>query len=127
MQRKGPPRDAAKERFWRRVIRQQGHSRQSIRAYCRARGLTEASFYAWRRELACREEQAPGVVRGRRQRLQAVREKGGRGASLGSNGPQRGGRRPRRSRRALGEAAAFVPVVNRNGDAAKAPGKTGME
>jgi transposase-like protein len=51
MQRKGPGRDARKERFWRDAIRQQERSGQSIRQYCRHHHLSEPSFYAWRREL----------------------------------------------------------------------------
>jgi transposase-like protein len=51
MQRKGPRRDGAKERFWRRVVGRQGRSGRSVRDYCRQHGLSEPSFYAWRREL----------------------------------------------------------------------------
>ena len=48
-------RDAKKELFWRRTIRHQASSGQSIRAWCRQQGLSEARFYWWRRELARRE------------------------------------------------------------------------
>ena len=58
MQRKGPPRDAAKERFWRKAVRQQQRSGQSIRDYCRANRISEPSFYAWRRELKRRGGQS---------------------------------------------------------------------
>ena len=51
MQRKGPQRDVQKERFWRDAIRQQQRSGQSVRQYCRDQGVSEPSFYAWRREL----------------------------------------------------------------------------
>jgi hypothetical protein len=54
MNRKGPQRDAKKERFWRDAIRQQQRSGQSVRDYCRNQGLTEPSFYAWRREITGR-------------------------------------------------------------------------
>ena len=57
MTRKGPSRDSAKERSWRKAVRNQERSGQSIRAYCLGNGLTEASFYAWRRELKRRGSQ----------------------------------------------------------------------
>ena len=46
-----------KESFWRHMIRQWRHSGQSVRAFCRARNLGEASFYAWRRTIAQRDAQ----------------------------------------------------------------------
>jgi hypothetical protein len=48
---------AGKETFWRQMVRQWRHSGQSIRAFCAARGLTEGSFYAWRRTIAQRDQQ----------------------------------------------------------------------
>ena len=42
---KGKPRDAAKERFWRRMMRCRRRDGQSIRAFCREQGLSEASYY----------------------------------------------------------------------------------
>jgi len=65
---------SGKETFWRQIIGQWRHSGQTIRAFCRARNLTEASFYAWRRTLAQREQQA--------------------GRSLGRHGPGRTERPP---------------------------------
>src|SRR4030042_1467180 len=47
-------RDAGRERHWQEVIRAQGRSGQSVREFCRQAGVTEASFYWWRRELARR-------------------------------------------------------------------------
>jgi len=47
-------RDGAKERFWRRVVRQWHHSGLSVRAFCAEHGLAEPSFYHWRRTLAQR-------------------------------------------------------------------------
>lgn len=55
MRRKGPQRDAEKERFWREIIRRQLRSGQSIRGFCRDEALSEPSFYAWRRELKQRD------------------------------------------------------------------------
>ena len=52
---RGPHRDAARARFWRQALRQFAASGQSVRAFCTQRGLSEASFYAWRRTLTRRE------------------------------------------------------------------------
>ena len=47
-------RDRAKEQHWRRHVAAWRRSGQSVREYCRAEGLSEPSFYAWRRVLADR-------------------------------------------------------------------------
>jgi transposase-like protein len=47
--------DAGKERFWRRMVRDWRKSGLSVRAFCRAHGLSEPSMYAWRRTLAQRD------------------------------------------------------------------------
>ncbi len=52
---KGPYRDTEKEAFWRKTLKEQADGGQSVRAFCRARGLTEPSFYAWRRAIAERD------------------------------------------------------------------------
>lgn len=53
-------RDVAKERTWRRHVAGWRRSGLSVRAYCAIEGLSEASFYAWRRTLAERDgHQAP--------------------------------------------------------------------
>lgn len=51
-------RDPRKEAFWRRVLARWQGSGQSGRDFCRAAGLSEPSFYAWRRELARRDAAA---------------------------------------------------------------------
>ena len=51
---KGPRRDPDKDKFWRQTLKEQSASGQSVRAFCAARGLSEPSFYAWRRTLAQR-------------------------------------------------------------------------
>ena len=61
MKGNGPQRGTEKERFWRDAIRQQRRSGRSIRDYCRDQGLSEPSFYGWRRELVRR-----GVRRAKR-------------------------------------------------------------
>ncbi len=37
--------------LWRKRVAQQESSGQSIRAFCRERGLSEPAFYAWRQRL----------------------------------------------------------------------------
>jgi hypothetical protein len=48
-------RDPKKERFWRQIIGHQAKSGQSIRGFCLKRGVSEASFHFWRKELARRD------------------------------------------------------------------------
>lgn len=48
-------RAGGKERFWRRVLRQWRQSGLSVREYCWEAGLSEPSFYSWRRTLAQRD------------------------------------------------------------------------
>ena len=43
------------EQFWRSAIGQWKQSGLSVRAFCAQRQLSQASFYAWRRELAKRD------------------------------------------------------------------------
>ena len=58
----GRARDEQKERQWRRWIGEWQASGLSVRAFCQRRGLTVASFYAWRRVLERRAvEQAKFV------------------------------------------------------------------
>lgn len=54
-ERRGPNRDGAKEEFWRRVIDGFDASRHTIRSWCSEQGVSEPSFYAWRRELAAHD------------------------------------------------------------------------
>src|SRR5262249_43570500 len=44
--------NSSREQFWRDTITAWKASGQSVRAFCAARGLNEATFYARRRELA---------------------------------------------------------------------------
>jgi hypothetical protein len=48
-------RDPRKEAFWRRMLARWQRSGQTGRDFCRVAGLSEPSFYAWRRELARRD------------------------------------------------------------------------
>lgn len=54
-QRRGRQRDLAKERFWRKLVGGYDARRTSVRKWCAAHGVSEPSFYAWRRELQRRD------------------------------------------------------------------------
>jgi hypothetical protein len=58
----GKPRDQRKEQQWRRWIRKWQASDVTARAFCQAHGLSEASFYGWRRELDRRDADRPYFV-----------------------------------------------------------------
>lgn len=51
----GKPSDARKERDWRRLIQLCKNSGLSVRTFCASHYITQASFYAWRRELQQRD------------------------------------------------------------------------
>lgn len=73
-------RERAKEWHWRRVLRDWRRSGQGVRRYCLENGLSEPSFYAWRRIIEGRNRQAarrtPGKV--------SVEDAGGHRGSGGS-------------------------------------------
>jgi transposase len=56
MARPGAPRDHAKEQFWRRLLRLWQASGRTIRAFCAEQGVSQASFFAWRRTIAQRDQ-----------------------------------------------------------------------
>jgi len=57
-------RDPAKEKYWRRMLRLWKRSGQTGRDFCADHALGEPSFYAWRREIARRDqEQTPTTNR----------------------------------------------------------------
>jgi hypothetical protein len=70
-------RDVEKERFWRQVVGGHAGSGLSVRQYCTDREVTEASFFAWRRELARRDASAnkPAKSSQRRGRSQATSQR----------------------------------------------------
>jgi hypothetical protein len=43
---------SARSEYWRDVIKKQARSGQPVRAFCAERGLTEQSFYMWKKRLA---------------------------------------------------------------------------
>jgi hypothetical protein len=38
--------------YWRKLIGEQSGSGQSVGAFCRGRGISDASFYTWRKRLS---------------------------------------------------------------------------
>jgi transposase-like protein len=52
-------RGGEREAFWQAAVRRHQSSGQSVRAFCLAEHLSEASFYAWRRTLREREAATP--------------------------------------------------------------------
>jgi hypothetical protein len=53
-------RDAGKERSWGQVLAQSQASQPiTVRAFCTARGISQPSFYAWRREIQRRDRDRP--------------------------------------------------------------------
>ena len=79
--------DAAKERYWRGVIRRQGASGLGPKRFCAQEGISEHRFYWWRRTLRQRG----------RHRVRALQD--GRAADSGcDHGSQ-------------GDASPFIPVA----------------
>ena len=62
--RGGKRRDPARERFWRRAIRQQRQSGLAVPEFCRREGLKDGAFRWWRQELARRDQQPSPDPRG---------------------------------------------------------------
>lgn len=56
-------RNLEKERYWRQVVEGHAGSGLSIRQYCMDRGVSQPSFFAWRRELARRDSTASKPAR----------------------------------------------------------------
>ena len=59
--KKGPAASSERERFWRKLVAGHLRSGVSIREWCDRHGVSEPSFYFWRRELARRREQRQGA------------------------------------------------------------------
>lgn len=51
-------RSEEKEQFWRQIVDAHAGSGLSVRRYCSDRGVSEQSFFAWRKELARRDAAA---------------------------------------------------------------------
>jgi transposase-like protein len=53
----GAPRDRGKELFWRRLLQLWSRSGRTIRDFCAEHQVSEASFFAWRRTIAERDQE----------------------------------------------------------------------
>ena len=56
-------RSPEKEAYWRKLLRRQQRSGQSIVQFCRQHGVSEAAFYHWKREIGRRDLQANGTTK----------------------------------------------------------------
>ena len=100
-------RDRAKERDWRRIVREWRRSGLSVREFCDWQEVAEPSFYAWRRELARRDEEAAPAACS--SRAKSARRDTGKGSSRAA-------------------APAFVPVrVVANAASEPSRGEGGIE
>ena len=97
MKGKGPGRDLERERAWRALVDRQRLSGLSVREFCRRELVSEAAFYAWRRELLRRDGESSSGRRPDRQ--PAIRPVASR-SSVGRRTPPK----------TLG-TAAFLPVL----------------
>ena len=61
-----------KEQFWRLLLREQPGSGMSVKAFCRQRGVSVPSFYAWRRKFQQRDLRKDQQVDDQRDRLVPV-------------------------------------------------------
>jgi hypothetical protein len=75
-----PRRDLGKEWYWRRLLRQWRGSRLTGREFCVQHGLSEPSFYAWRREIARRDQERITATHKKRTSRQAASSRIGRPA-----------------------------------------------
>ena len=55
-------REPGREPHWRRVLARWRRSGLSVRAFCRAEGISEPSFYVWRRKLDQDEHKKPAFL-----------------------------------------------------------------
>ena len=72
----GKVRDASKERYWRKLIRRQGESGETIARFCARQGVSVHQFYWWRRTLRKRDRPSPAGRRHRRMATARVASKG---------------------------------------------------
>ena len=55
-------RQSEKAEFWRWVLVEFEQSGLSVRAFCQQEGISEPSFYAWRKKIALRDEGSPQAL-----------------------------------------------------------------
>jgi len=61
-------RSPEKEAFWRKLLRRQRSSGQSVSQFCRQQGVSVAAFYHWKREIGRRDLQTNGTPKVSRSR-----------------------------------------------------------
>ncbi len=59
MAKRAKKRETERASYWRRIIRRQKASGQSVRAFCLSEGVKESAYYHWRRELVRRDAKSP--------------------------------------------------------------------
>ena len=57
---------AEKELGWREILNRQADSGLSVRKFCATEGISEPSFYAWRKKLRQRDNHDPRLRKARR-------------------------------------------------------------
>jgi hypothetical protein len=72
----GKVRDASKERYWRKLIRQQAETGETIARFCARQGVPVHQFYWWRRTLPKRDRPSPADRRHRRMARASIASKG---------------------------------------------------
>jgi hypothetical protein len=103
--------DAAKEKYWRGVIRRQGASGLGPKRFCAQERISEHRFYWWRRSLRQRDEhdaQHRYQARGNRRRQVLQGEEAQDSGTVGKASPVHGsgiGRSGRLSEHATGDGA----------------------
>ena len=55
-------RSVKKEAYWRGLVDAQRQGGSAVRTFCRRKGISEPSFYAWRRELQQRDAERAGAA-----------------------------------------------------------------
>ena len=86
--------DAAKEKYWRGVIRRQGASGLGPKRFCAQEGISEHRFYWWRRTLRWRDEhdaQHRSQAGGKRRPQGLLGEEGRDSNTVGKAGSVHGG------------------------------------
>jgi transposase-like protein len=57
-----PKRNPQLEQRWRNLLDQWRNSNQTVSAFCQDHGVSEASFYSWRAELARRDQKSASAT-----------------------------------------------------------------
>ena len=124
----------ARETYWRSVFQEHADSGLSIRRFCQTNGISEGSFFNWRKKL----ELDPSLANGRtvqsregdhRGESQAKQSAGGKQASLASRSDDHPAASPSVSFVALNLPAANEPieVVHPRGYVVRIPNRANLD